>query len=111
MGQMFCSIAYDIDSREAVSMCADKFHANCYSYSGNVISMHYTLKKKPYRVMWLGDRVLDGNYLNKVIQDIDLLGISVVFDKEDYVLNNSDWESGKYRQKIEFIEKNHSTWN
>ena len=110
MGQIFWALAYDIEDREAVEMCADKFHANCYSYSGAVISMHYLLKKKPYRVMWLGDAMLDGYNLNEVSREEDLLGISITYNKDYYIENNPEWENQKYREKIEFIEENHSTW-
>ena len=107
---MFRAVAYDVDSREAASIFAGKFNENCYSDSEAVISMHYLLKKKPYRIRWLGNEMLIGFNLSQVTREEDLLGISVAFDKDDYVRNNPDWENQDYREKIDFIEENHSTW-
>jgi hypothetical protein len=51
MGQIFHSCVYDVESMTCSVEEADKFHANCYSYSGSVAVAHYLLRQKPYRVM------------------------------------------------------------
>jgi len=49
MGQDFTACAYDIENRKSCNYFAAKFHANCYSFSGAVLSMHYLLRQAPYR--------------------------------------------------------------
>jgi hypothetical protein len=55
MGQIFHACAYDIDKKKCCVYDADKFHANCYSFSAEVHAMHYLLRKKAYRIMWGGN--------------------------------------------------------
>ena len=108
MGQIFMASAYDIESKTCCTFYADKFHANCYSYSDAVISMHYLLRKKPYRIMWGGDYVFEN------IQDIkceeDLQGISTFLDYDFFEMNINDLANKDYYEKIKFIGDNNKTW-
>jgi hypothetical protein len=54
MGQIFDACVYDTEDRICSVLDADKFHANCYSYSGAVAVAHYLLRQKAYHVMWCG---------------------------------------------------------
>ena len=110
MGQIFNACAYDIDNRVCYTAYADKFHANCYSYSGAVASMHYLLRQKPYRVMWGGEYVLIDDYLEDISNEDILLGISIYEDMEDFKCNNDDIEKLSYYEKIKFIDDNSKTW-
>ena len=80
MGQIFNACAYDIKTKECCVIDADKFHANCYSFSGTVASMHYLLRQKPWRIMWGGNYVCEN--LEKYSRDEDLHGLSTYLDKE-----------------------------
>jgi hypothetical protein len=59
MGQLFDACAYDVENKKCCVFHADKFHANCYSYSGAVFSMHYLLRQAPYRIMWSGSDLIE----------------------------------------------------
>ena len=110
MGQIFNACAYDADDRICYTIYADKFHANCYSYSGAVASIHYLLRQKPYHVMWGGDYVLIDDYLEDVSNEDILLGISIYEDMEEFKCNNDDIERLSYYEKIKFIDDNSKTW-
>jgi len=71
MGQYFKACAYDIETKTCSVIEADKFHANCYSFSGAVRCIHYLLRQAPYRIMWIGEyvtmktfQILEKVYLN-----------------------------------------------
>jgi len=76
MGQIFYAVAYDIENKECSVANADKFHANCYIYSWDVVGIHYLLRQKPYRVMWGGDYVLDNNEIANITTEEQFIGVS-----------------------------------
>ena len=41
MGQIFHACVYDIENRACNVIYADKFHANCHTFSGAVAATHY----------------------------------------------------------------------
>jgi len=55
MGQIFVATVYDTKKKECFSVDADKFHANCYSYSYHARATHDLLKKISLSsdVVWL----------------------------------------------------------
>ena len=110
MGQIFHAVVYDVEKRECYSEEADKFHANCYSYSGAVCATHYLLRQAPYRVMWSGGYIVLKDAIKNFLSDEKLLGISITEDLEDFQRNNEDLESKPYYEQIKFIEANHKTW-
>jgi len=110
MGQMYVAIGYDLNTREAVEMDAGKFCEGCHFNSEAVISMHYLLKKQPYRIMWLGSEALQGYNLNRLKRKEDLLGASVAFYKEYYEAKHADWGE-EYPEISLFISENYATWN
>jgi hypothetical protein len=97
VGQIFFSCAYD----------ADKFHANCYSFSGSVFSTHYLLRQKPYRIMWGGIDVLINNELSDSKTEY-LLGLSTYFEIDESDLANPEY--GNYSDKVKFIYDNNKSW-
>lgn len=111
MGQIFYASAYDIETKNCCVIYADKFHANCYSCSKAVCSIHYLLRQKPYHVMWGGDYMLIDDNLECASRTEDLLGISTYVDYEDYGRNNSDLEKKSYYEKVKFIGDNNKLWN
>jgi hypothetical protein len=91
-------------------MDADKFHANCYSYSAAVLSMHYLLRQKPYRIMWGGHYVsIDGEF-EKFNEEEDLLGISTYNDLSCFMTDDKE-HSESYCNKVKFIMENNKLWN
>lgn len=110
MGQIFNACIYDIDSKVCCTVYADKFHANCYSYSGAVLSTHYLLRQKPCHVMWGGDYVLIDDYLEDISNEDILLGISTYEDYEDFESNIKDIQNVNYYKKIKFIDENYKNW-
>ncbi|MCL1917419.1 MAG: hypothetical protein FWG14_03745 [Peptococcaceae bacterium] len=111
MGQIFCACAYDIETKTCCVMDADKFHANCYAHSGAVLSMHYLLRQKPYRVMWGGGYVVIDDSLEEFSRTEDLLGISTYNDYDDFERNNEDIQNKSYYEKVKFIGDSNSLWN
>ena len=110
MGQIFCACAYDTDTFTSCVMDADKFHANCYSFSGVVLAIHYLLRQKPYRVMWGGDYMAIDDALEYCSRTEDLLGISTYLTYEDFELNNPELDSKDYFDKVKFIDENSKRW-
>jgi hypothetical protein len=108
MGQIFYSCAYDIEDKICCVYAADKFHANCYSYSGSVSSVHYLLRKKPYRIMWGGHEVLDCDEPFEFSRTEDLLGLSTYLDFEESDLNNPMYDG--CLDKVKFIYDNSKNW-
>ena len=53
------------------------FHANCYSSCGTVLSMHYLLRQKAYRIMWGGGYVFLWDRLK------ELLNVKVTIEEEN----------------------------
>jgi len=90
MGQLFTACAYDIKTKTSCVLCVDKFHANCYSFSGGVLSMHYLLRQKPWRIMWGGNYVAGNKNLAKFSRNEDLQGISAYLDYEYFERKDYD---------------------
>ena len=110
MGQIFHACAYDIDTKSCCVLDADKFHANCYSYCGTVFSMHYLLRQKPYRIMWGGAYVFIHDNLEKFSKTEDLLGISTYWDTLGFGMDNENFQSKSYYDKIKFVHENSKSW-
>jgi hypothetical protein len=112
MGQIFHACAYDIETKTCCVIEADKFHANCYSFSGAVVSMHYLLRQKPYRVMWGGSYVdfSDSDYAALASRTENLLGISTYRRYENFERENVDILEEDYYDKIKFIDDNSKLW-
>jgi hypothetical protein len=110
MGQIFNACIYDTDDMTCCVIDADKFHANCYSFSGTVVSAHYLLRQKPYRVMWGGRYVVLDNYIETISRTEDLLGLSTYISYEDIRRNNKDLKEKNWLDKAKFIGNNHSRW-
>ena len=111
MGQIFHACAYDIETRTCCAIDADKFHANCYSFSGAVLSMHYLLRQKPYHIMWGGGYVVIDDNLKDISSTEILLGISTYEDYESFEYNNEDIQSKSYYDRVKFIDDNGKLWN
>ena len=111
MGQIFHACAYDIKSKTCCVRCADKFHANCYSYSGAVLSMHYLLRQKPWRIMWGGAYVALNDNLANYLRDEDLYGISTYEGYEDFEMNIENLKEKEYYDKVKLIEDYRKQWN
>ena len=105
MGQIFFASAYDIKTKECCVMDADKFHANCYSYCGTVLSVHYLLRQKPYRVMWGGQYIALGDKIDKISKEEDLLGISTYVN-----CNYFEKKQNEYSDKVKIICDNSKLW-
>jgi len=111
MGQIFYSCAYDTESMECCVYAADKFHANCYSYSGPVSSVHYLLRQKPYRIMWGGHYVQDCYELSRFSRTEDLLGLSTYLEINESDLTDPKSEYNRCLDKVRFIYDNSNRWN
>ena len=110
MGQIFYATAYDVKTKTCFTMDADKFHANCYSYSGAVCAMHYLLRQKPYRVMWGGGHVVLDDNLQYFSREEDLMGLSTYTDLKDFELNNEDLNEKPYVEKVKQIDAYSKEW-
>ena len=110
MGQIFYACAYDTESRICSTIDADKFHANCYSYSGPVYSMHYLLRQKPYRIMWGGIEILENEYIANLSRTEDLLGISTFISDDCFEGYDSLPLEKSYHDKVKFICENGKLW-
>jgi hypothetical protein len=111
MGQMFRACAYDIEKRICSEVDADKFHANCYSFSDAVASVHYLLRQKPYHVMWGGGYVAGDFFAHELSEDI-LLGLSIYMDRKDIERNNASkqQDNENFRNNAEFVINNSASW-
>jgi len=108
MGQIFYSCVYDIEKMNCCVYDADKFHANCYSFSGSVFSIHYLLCQKPYHIMWGGCYVGVPEWLSRFSKKEDLLGLSTYLK-----YNESDLTDPQYNEcldKVKFIYDNSKCW-
>ena len=103
MGQIFYSCAYDTESMVSCVYDAAKFHANCYSFSGSVFSIHYLLRQKPYRIMWGGYYVKDEGGLSDFSRTEDLLGLSTYLQFDESDLTNPESEYNGCLDKVKFI--------
>jgi hypothetical protein len=108
MGQIFNACAYDIETKTCCVLDADKFHANCYSLSGTVLSMHYLLRQKPWRIMWGGNDVYSD--LAKYSRDEDLHGISTYLEKGYFERNDDLLKEMECYDQIKLIEKYQELW-
>ncbi|MDR1871440.1 MAG: hypothetical protein LBS60_05860 [Deltaproteobacteria bacterium] len=109
MGQRYRATIYDIDDMTRFMIDADKFDANCYSFSAAVVCAHYLLRQKSHRVMWFGDYAIADKGLKYFSGMSDLLGISAcVKDEED--LLECDASDDDSRAKLQFIRENYKRW-
>jgi len=108
MGQIFYACAYDVENKKCCVFHADKFHANCYSYSGAVFSMHYLLRQAPYRIMWGGYDVIED--ISEINNEEDLLGLSTYLDSDCFGDNLEELKKKDFYSKIDFIDKNNKLW-
>ena len=111
MRQIFSACIYDIDSMTCCVMNVDKFHADCYYFSGEIAATHYLLRQKPYRVMWCVDYTSLGGGIAKFSRTEDLLGFSACTDYEDLKRNNENLEKKDWFDKAKLIEENPDRWN
>ena len=111
MGQIFKACAYDIENMRCCVIDADKFHANCFSFSGAVCSMHYLLRQKPYRILWGGVYVALWDNVQKFSRTEDLFGLSTYLSFDDFERNNENIESKPYFDKVQFIGEKHEMWD
>ena len=109
MGQVFFASAYDLETKTCCVIAADKFHSNCYSFSGAVHSMHHLLRQNPYRVMWGGDDV-EFDDLSMFPED-HLLGMSTYWDWEYLEKNIERIQKSDSRDKAMFLVENSKLWN
>ena len=110
MGQLFEASAYDIETKTCCTVYADKFHANCYSYSGAVGTMHYLLRQKPYRVMWGGNYVDIDDNIQYFSREEDLMGLSTYAFLEYFKEDNSSLNEKSYFEKLKRIESYREEW-
>ena len=110
MGQIFKACAYDMENMRCCVIDSDKFHANCYSYSGTVFSMHYLLRQKPHRIMWGGAYVVLWDNVQKFSRTEDLFGLSTYLSFDDFDRNNENIKSKPYFDKVQFIGEKHKLW-
>jgi len=111
MGQIYIATAYDIAEMKCCTIYADKFHANCYTYSEPVVSIHYLLRQKPYNVMWGGQYVAIDDNLAHISCERILLGISTYEDYESFENNNDNLQEKSYYDKVKFIDENSKRWD
>jgi len=111
MGQIYFASAYDIDEKIAFILDADKFHANCYTYSGAVTSIHYLLRQKAYNVMWGGFYVMEDDYLEGVSCTRILLGLSTFLDYEFFDERNENLKDKSYHGLVQYIDDKSKEWN
>jgi hypothetical protein len=108
MGQIFYSCAYDIENMTCCVYDADKFHANCFSFSGSVFSIHYLLRQKPYRVMWGGYDMIGAEQLPRASTTEDLLGLSTYLKFKESDINDPEYIDCS--DKVKFIYDNSKRW-
>ena len=109
MGQIFYATVYDTKKKECFSEDADKFHANCYSFSYAVRATHDLLRKSAYRVMWYGQYFIMNNFIDDLSEE-ELLGISINCNLEDFKYNYIGNTESLNDDKIKFIDENHKLW-
>ena len=110
MGQIFYACAYDTETKTRCVYEADKFHANCYSYSGAVFSMHFLLRQKPYHIMWGGNYITEYKSISKISKIEVLLGLSTYLEYESFESNVDISNDEKCVDKVKFIGDNNKLW-
>lgn len=115
MGLFFYACAYDILNKICCVLDADKFGSECRSFCEPVLSMHYLLRQKAYRVMWGGLHVLDNDNIEEFSRKEDLLGISTFARSYDFHIRNRDFvkdsEGKKYHDKMIFVRMSSFLWD
>jgi hypothetical protein len=111
MGQIFYACAYDIENTTCCVIESDKFHANCYAHSGSVHSMHYLLRQKPYRILWGGIYMIDGESLKSFSEIYNLLGLSTYLYYEDFESCIENIQNESYYDQVKFIGAANKLWN
>jgi hypothetical protein len=112
MGQIFYACVYDTENRICSVVNVDKFHANCYSYSGAVAGVHYLLRQKAYHAMWGGQYVSSDDFLAEELSEDTLLGISTYMSSRN-IENNSEssqYDDENYRNNVALVIKNTALW-
>ena len=109
MGQIFYACAYDLESKTCCSIEADKFHANCFSFSGAVFSIHYLLRHAPYRIMWGGNSVISRLSDTNGSEEY-LLGLSTYLDYEWFKGCHEELQDKTYYDKVKSIDENYKIW-
>ena len=107
MGQIFRATVYDTEKRTFSYEDADKFHANCYSFSYAVCMTHYLLRQSAQHVMWYGDYVIAG--VDKFSSEDQLLGISIRENMEKFQKHDEDLPNKPYYDKVKFIDESHKS--
>jgi len=108
MGQIFSACAYDIKTKACCVVDSDKFHANCYSFSDTVATMHFLLRLKSWRIMWGGNYVCTN--LAKFSRDEDLQGISTYVDIGYFERNDDNLKEKEGYDKVKLIVAYHKMW-
>ncbi len=115
MGTYFYACAYDILDKTCCVLDADKFASECRSFCEPVLSMHYLLRQKAYRVMWGGGDVLSDDNIGVFSRKEDLLGISTFVRSYDLqiIFRNfmKDSEGKKHHDKIMFVGLSSFLWD
>lgn len=114
MGQEFYASAYDMEKRTCYEYYCDKFHSDCYSFSGSVVLMHYLLRKAPYRIIYGGDKILNKDIFSRFSTEDELIALSSYLNLKDCYLYERypeliDDENFKRNEK--FISDNYEKWN
>lgn len=110
MGQIFQATVYNVEDRTCFVADADKFHANCYSFSGIVCAVHYLLRKSAYHVMWCGGYIVLNDAIKDFLSEEQLLGISITEDLKSFQNYDEDLADKVYYDKIKFIDENSKSW-
>jgi len=110
MGQIFYATAYDIKNRKACVIDSDKFHANCYSFSGSVAAMHYLLREQEYRVMWGGNEVVINDNIQRFPREEDLFGLSTYKNLKIFEINNSNLSEKTYFERVKRLDAYSKEW-
>jgi len=111
MGQIFHAVAFDSETRNKSVVYADKFHANCYSYSGAVLNIHYLLRQKAYRVLWGGDYMGAEEELRSVDGEDDLVSLSTYLEFDGYEDDDLKSKGDKFFNRVQKIRKYAKEWN
>lgn len=110
MGQIFSAIVYDTEDMVCSVEYADKFPANCYSFSTVVCIAHYLLRQRPYRVLWGGDYVTIDDNLKYFKTKEELLGISTYTNLDSFKRDDEDLKNKDYYEDLKFIDEASKKW-
>jgi hypothetical protein len=93
---------------------ANKFDANCYSFSGAVALTHFLLHKKPHNVMWGGDYAFDLDFISSISRNQTLLGLSTYLEPDDLLLKSVNLKECTdpeiARKNAKYITENSNNW-